>query len=49
MFDVDYAPAVMFGWICMVLIVPALYGVFLVDKYWKKNKAEASSADDAFN
>ncbi len=49
MFDVDFAPAVMFGWIVVTLVVPAIYGLTLVDKHWKKNKAAASAADDAFN
>ena len=50
MFDVDYAPAVFAGWILMVLICPTIYGLFFVDKYWKKNKEDQSLKDsNVFN
>lgn len=49
MFDVDFAPAVMFGWIIVTLVVPAIYGLTGVDRYWKEHKAKSSAADDAFN
>ena len=49
MFDVDYAPAVFAGIIGVVFVLPALYGMFLVDAFWKKNKESASTDDDAFN
>jgi len=48
MFDVDYAPAVFAGIIVCVFILPALYGMLLVDKYYKQHQAESKS-DDAFN
>lgn len=44
MIDIDYAPAVFAGWIIMVLVLPALYGMFFVDAYWKKNKEEAAAS-----
>ena len=47
MFDVDYAPGVFAGIICFVFILPALYGIFVVDKYKKWEKKGES--DDAFN
>jgi hypothetical protein len=47
MFDVDYAPAVFAGIIFCVFLFPALYGIFLVDKHWKRHQNEKS--DDAFN
>lgn len=49
MIDIDYAPAVFAGWILMVLILPALYGMFLVDAFWKKNKEQGGSqGEDVF-
>jgi hypothetical protein len=47
MIDVDYAPAVFFGIIVFVFLAPAIYGMTLVDKFWKKHKEEAS--EDVFN
>ena len=48
MFDVDYAPAVFAGIIVLVFILPAIYGIFFVDKYkyWEK---KGDKAEDAFN
>lgn len=46
MIDVDYAPAVMAAWIILVLVAPAIYGLFVVDKYWKKNKEDQALKDD---
>ena len=48
MLDIDYAPAVFAVIIGIVFVVPALYGMFFVDAYWKKNK-EAGGDEDAFN
>lgn len=47
MLDIDFAPGVFMMWIAVVVIFPALYGIFFVDKYWKQHKSE--KADDAFN
>jgi hypothetical protein len=47
MFDVDYAPGVFAGIIFWVFILPALYGMFVVDKYWKKHQEEKK--EDVFN
>lgn len=47
MFDVDYAPAVFAGIIFWVFLLPALYGIFLVDKHWKRHQEEKS--EDSFN
>lgn len=47
MIDVDYAPAVFAGIIICVFLFPALYGAFLVDKYWEKHQKEAK--EDVFN
>jgi len=50
MLDIDFAPGVFASIIAFVLVLPALYGMFFVDAYWKKNKESSSSADsDAFN
>ncbi len=48
MIDIDYAPGVFLVIIIGVLIVPAIYGYFFVDRYWKKHQ-EAGDTDDAFN
>jgi len=49
MIDIDYAPAVFAMWIIMVLVLPALYGMFLVDAYWKKNKEQVGDqGEDVF-
>lgn len=49
MIDIDYAPAVMAAIITLVLLLPALYGLFLVDAYWKKNKEEGKGkGEDVF-
>ena len=47
MLDIDYAPGVFAVIICVVLIVPALYGMFFVDAFWKKNKE--AGGDSAFD
>ena len=47
MIDVDYAPGVFAVVIGFVLLLPALYGMLLVDKYWKKHQSEKK--EDAFN
>jgi len=47
MIDVDYAPGVFAGIIVVVFILPALYGIFFVDKYWKKHQVEKK--EDVFN
>lgn len=49
MINLDYAPAVFAGIILIVLLVPALYGLTLVDAFWKKNKETSAAGDDAFN
>lgn len=49
MINLDYAPAVFAGLIVLVFVAPALYGLTLVDAFWKKNKESASAGDDAFN
>ncbi|KAF0190653.1 MAG: hypothetical protein FD165_2555 [Gammaproteobacteria bacterium] len=50
MIDIDYAPAVFAMWIIMVLVCPAIYGLFVVDKYWKKNKEDqAQKNSNVFN
>ena len=49
MIDIDFAPSVFLVEILIVLILPALYGYLLVDKYWQKHKAEDSADVDAFN
>lgn len=49
MLDIDYAPAVFAVIIGIVFVVPALYGMFLVDAFWKKNKESSSAGEDAFN
>ncbi len=48
MINLDYAPAVFASIILIVLIAPALYGILLVDKFWKKNQQDKTS-DDVFN
>jgi hypothetical protein len=48
MLDIDYPPAVFAVIIGCVFLLPALYGMLLVDAFWKKNK-DAGSGDDAFN
>lgn len=49
MVNFDYAPAVFAGIIIFVLVAPALYGILLVDKFWKKNQQDKSAGGDAFN
>lgn len=44
MIDIDYAPGVFAFWIVFVFVLPALYGMFLVDAFWKKNKEQAARA-----
>jgi hypothetical protein len=46
MIDIDYAPAVFAGIIAMVLLLPALYGIFFVDSYRLWEKKEAGDNDD---
>lgn len=48
MLDIDYAPGVFAVIIGFVFVLPALYGLLLVDKHWKKHK-EAVGEEDAFN
>lgn len=48
MIDLDYGPGVFSAVIIVVFILPALYGVFFVDTYWKKHQQENVS-DDPFN
>jgi hypothetical protein len=48
MLDIDYSPGVFFMWICVVVICPAIYGIFFVDANWKKH-AEKDDGDDVFN
>lgn len=49
MLDIDYAPAVMALWIGVVLVLPALYGIFMVDAFWRKNKEQGGSeGEDVF-
>lgn len=47
MIDVDYAPGVFATIILLVLLLPALYGMLFVDKYWKKHQSEKK--EDVFN
>ena len=49
MINLDYAPAVFASLIILVLVAPALYGMLLVDKYWKKNQQDKGTNDDVFN
>lgn len=49
MLDIDFAPGVFATIIAFVFILPALYGIFFVDAYWKKNKESNSGDQDAFN
>ena len=48
MIDLDYSPGVFAVIIVIVMIVPAIYGMFFVDAHWKRHQAE-STDDDAFN
>ena len=49
MIDIDYAPGVFAMWILLVVVAPAVYGLF-VDTKWKENKENISDEDaDAFN
>ncbi len=48
MLDIDYAPGVFAVIISIVLIVPALYGMFFVDAFWKKNK-ESGDGENVFD
>ena len=51
MIDIDYGPGVVLGIIIAVFILPGLYGIFFVDRFWKQHKEEAntqSEAEDAF-
>jgi len=43
MIDIDYGPGVLLSIIIVVFIMPALYGIFFVDRYWRQHKAEAES------
>lgn len=47
MFDVDYAPGVFAGIIVFVFLLPAIYGIFFVDRY--KEWENKDQKDDAFN
>jgi len=48
MLDIDYSPGVFLVIIIFVMILPAIYGYFFVDRYWKKHR-ESSDTDDVFN
>lgn len=49
MIDIDYGPGVLLGIIIVVFIVPALYGLLFVDKFWRKHKSRTGDqAEDAF-
>lgn len=49
MIDIDYGPGVMASIIFLVLLLPTLYGLFLVDAYWKKNKESSQGkGEDVF-
>lgn len=48
MLDIDHGPMIFMIWIAVVFIAPALYGVFLVDAFWKKHQQEGGK-DDVFN
>lgn len=52
MIDIDYFPGVALCIILGVFILPALYGLLFVDKYWKQHKEHESAsekeAEDAF-
>jgi len=48
MLDIDYGPGVFMLWIAVVVIVPAIYGIFFVDAHWKKHQQDTTD-DDVFN
>ena len=48
MIDLDYGPGVFAMWIALVVIAPAIYGIFFVDANWRKHQQEDDS-DDVFN
>jgi hypothetical protein len=52
MIDIDYGPGVLLCIILVVFTLPAMYGIFFVDKYWRQHKAEAERGEggdsDAF-
>lgn len=48
MIDLDYGPGVFALWITVVLVCPAIYGMFFVDAHWRKHQQEDSN-DDVFN
>lgn len=45
MIDIDYGPGVLLAIILVVFILPACYGIFLVDRFWRKHQQEAAGAD----
>ncbi len=50
MLDIDHGPTVFACIIALVVILPALYGIFFVDSYWKEHRDNASEGgDDVFN
>jgi hypothetical protein len=53
MIDIDYGPGVGLSIIIGVFLLPALYGLLFVDKYWKEHKQALESesekeAEDTF-
>lgn len=46
MIDIDYAPAVFAGVILLVLLLPALYGIFFVDSYRNWEKTDTSQNEE---
>lgn len=49
MLDLDYGPGVFAMWIAVVVICPAIYGMFFVDAHWKNHQENDTGNDDAFN
>lgn len=46
MIDIDYGPGVGLAIIICVFVLPALYGLMFVDRYWKQHKEAAESASE---
>lgn len=47
MIDIDYAPGVFAAIIFLVFLLPAIYGMLFVDRYWKQHQTEKK--EDVFN
>ncbi len=46
MIDIDYAPAVFAVIISLVVLLPSIYGLFLVDSYRLWEKKDTGANDD---